>query len=154
MRVRYIAKVLMLDGIGGGYRNKAENTSSKMEFTVMRTWAIPPSLFLMTLKASRIACKKSFYLLFLYFVIVFVCVCHCHHQTRIKCWSAGGTLRAKQGPCEPEGARERAPESQRGCTYIFSMPQHCFVAKRLNTALFCRETLKYGTFVAKKWIPC
>ena len=50
--------------------------------------------------------------------------------------------------------QERAPESQRGCTYIFSMPQHCFVAKRLNTALFCRETLKYGTFVAKKWIPC
>ena len=81
MRVRDIAKVLMLDGIGGGYRNKAENTSLKMEFTVMRTWAIPPSLFLMTLKASRIACKKSFYLLFLYFVIVFVCVCHCYGQT-------------------------------------------------------------------------
>ena len=56
MRVRDIAKVLMLDG-GGGYRNKAEDTSSKIMLTVMRTCAIPPSLSLMSLKASKMACK-------------------------------------------------------------------------------------------------
>ena len=30
--------------------------------------------------------------------------------------------------------------------HIFSMRQHCFVAKHLYTTLFCRETLKYATF--------
>ena len=41
------------------------------------------------------------------------------NQTRIKCWSAGATLRAEQWPCEPSkgfvsksGERERARESQ------------------------------------------
>ena len=38
---------------------------------------------------------------------------------------------------------------KRGWPHIFSMPQHCFVAKQLNTTLFCRETLKYGTFWRK-----
>ena len=33
--------------------------------------------------------------------------------------------------------------------HIFSMPQHCFVAKQLNMTLFCCKTLKYGTFCRK-----
>ena len=65
-------------------------------------------------------------------------------QTRIKCWSAGATLRAEQGPCEPskgfvskfgeqkrarEGLREpervgqRARESQRGQREAESEPR-------------------------------
>ena len=26
------------------------------------------------------------------------------------------------------------------------MPQHCFVAQKLDTTQFCRETVKYGIF--------
>ena len=37
-------------------------------------------------------------------------------------------------------------EQKRDWPYIFSMPQHCFVAKQLNTYLFCCETLEYSTF--------
>ena len=32
---------------------------------------------------------------------------------------------------------------------IFSIPEHCFVAKQLNKTLFCRDTLKYGTCCRK-----
>ena len=39
-----------------------------------------------------------------------------------------------------------ADYKKRGWPHIFSMPQHCFVAKQSNMTLFCRETLKYGTF--------
>ena len=42
---------------------------------------------------------------------------------------------------------------KRGWTHIFSMAQKCFAVKQLNATLFCRETLKSGTFVATKWIP-
>ena len=37
-------------------------------------------------------------------------------------------------------------EQKRGWPYIFSMPQHCFVAKQSNAYLFCRKTLNYSTF--------
>ena len=36
-----------------------------------------------------------------------------------------------------------ADYKKRGWPHIFSMPQHCFVAKQSNMTLFCRETLKY-----------
>ena len=39
-----------------------------------------------------------------------------------------------------------ADYKKRGWPHIFSMPQHCFVAKQSNMTLFCRETLKYDTF--------
>ena len=70
-------------------------------------------------------------------------------------------LWAKQGLCKQLGQPEWAshklsfkiePISQAGtscsCAFgsILSIPQHCFVAKQLNSALFCRKMLKYGTF--------
>ena len=44
---------------------------------------------------------------------------------------------------EQEPARGSQIEQE---SSILSMPQHCFVAKQLNTTLFCRKTLKYRTF--------
>ena len=38
---------------------------------------------------------------------------------------------------------------KRGYPYIFSIPEHCFVAKQLNKTLFCRDTSKYGIFCQK-----
>ena len=65
--------------------------------------------------------------------------------------------RARGSQREPERAGQRAWNKvalvhweedfkKKGWTQIFIMTQHCFAAKRLNTTLLYRETLKQGTF--------
>ena len=54
--------------------------------------------------------------------------------------------RARESQRGPERARVSQTASQRGWPHILSMCQHYFVAKQVNTTLFCCETLNYSTF--------